>query len=327
MRATLTERDSFIWNDNDVELFVAGDDCYYELEINAFGTVYEAFFVWQDALQPGGRFDRPEFDPRGPNVDMLGGFQDASRFGQAPARPALRLPRLRPRLSAHGGAGGRSDQRPHHADRGWTVEMALPWTEPGRPVRRPRAPAARGRDPALRLLALRGPARPRQAPAREPRVEPQPPRRVRLAHPRELQRRALHGRPGRRVDPGCYPRDHGVACSPAPIQLRGLPRPRRGQQHQTRVPDGEIYAMAGGTTARRLGRRPAARCHPTPRRPLPCLQLGSPRSGASHRSDDLSRRHGGLRARSGRPRQLGDRHESPTRGRSPQPEHRSLRSR
>ena len=42
MRATLSERDSFIWNDNDVELFVAGDDCYYELEINAFGTVYEA---------------------------------------------------------------------------------------------------------------------------------------------------------------------------------------------------------------------------------------------------------------------------------------------
>ena len=38
--ATLTERDSFIWDDNDLELFVAGDDCYYELEINAFGTVY-----------------------------------------------------------------------------------------------------------------------------------------------------------------------------------------------------------------------------------------------------------------------------------------------
>ena len=34
--ATLTARDSFVWNDNDVELFVAGDDCYYELEINAF---------------------------------------------------------------------------------------------------------------------------------------------------------------------------------------------------------------------------------------------------------------------------------------------------
>ena len=85
VRATLKERDSFIWNDNDVEIFVAGDDCYYELEINAFGTVYEAFFVWQDALRAGGRWDRPEFDPRRGNVDMLGGFQNACALGQGRA--------------------------------------------------------------------------------------------------------------------------------------------------------------------------------------------------------------------------------------------------
>src|SRR5512135_2523902 len=62
VRASLTERDSFIWNDNDVELFVGGEDCYYELEINSFGTVYECFWVWQDAMERGGRFDRPPFD-------------------------------------------------------------------------------------------------------------------------------------------------------------------------------------------------------------------------------------------------------------------------
>ena len=56
VKATLTARDSFIWNDNDVEIFVAGDDCYYELEINAFGTVYEDFFVWQEAMRRGSRF-------------------------------------------------------------------------------------------------------------------------------------------------------------------------------------------------------------------------------------------------------------------------------
>ena len=78
LRASLRERDSFVWNDNDVELFIAGDDCYYELEINAFGTVYEAFFVWQDALVRGSRFARGGFDPLGRNVDMLGGFQDAA---------------------------------------------------------------------------------------------------------------------------------------------------------------------------------------------------------------------------------------------------------
>ncbi|HEY7923167.1 MAG TPA: carbohydrate-binding family 9-like protein, partial [Vicinamibacteria bacterium] len=84
VRATLTERDSFIWNDNDVEIFVAGDDCYYELEINAFGTVYEAFFVWQDALVRGSRFEKAGLDPMSRKVDLLAGFQDASRYGRHP---------------------------------------------------------------------------------------------------------------------------------------------------------------------------------------------------------------------------------------------------
>jgi hypothetical protein len=54
-----------------------GDDRYYEFEINAFGTVYEAFFVWQDALRQGSRFDRAEYDLRTRKVDLLGGFQVA----------------------------------------------------------------------------------------------------------------------------------------------------------------------------------------------------------------------------------------------------------
>jgi len=125
--ATLTERDSFIWNDNDVELFVAGDDCYYELEINAFGTVYEAFFVWQDALRAGSRFDRPELDPRGPKVDMLGGFQDASRFGRHPrGRRFAFLDFDLAGLHTAVRVDGRIND-PSSVDRGWTVEMALPW--------------------------------------------------------------------------------------------------------------------------------------------------------------------------------------------------------
>ncbi len=51
VEAALTERDSLIFNENDVELFIDGGDCYYEFEINALGTVYEVFFVWQDAFQ------------------------------------------------------------------------------------------------------------------------------------------------------------------------------------------------------------------------------------------------------------------------------------
>ena len=35
VEATLTERDSPIYKNNDVELFIAGRDAYYEFEINA----------------------------------------------------------------------------------------------------------------------------------------------------------------------------------------------------------------------------------------------------------------------------------------------------
>ncbi len=127
VRATLTERDSFVWHDNDVELFVAGDDCYYELELNAFGTVYEAFFVWQDALRRGGRFDRPELDLYSRKVDLLGGFQDASRFGRHPrgARWAFLDFDLAGLQSAVRVDGRIND--PASVDRGWTVELALPW--------------------------------------------------------------------------------------------------------------------------------------------------------------------------------------------------------
>jgi hypothetical protein len=125
--ATLAERDSFIWIDNDLEFFVAGDDCYYELEVNAFGTIYEAFFVWQDAMGKGGRFDRPELDPRGPNVDLLGGFQDASRWGKHPrgrrfAFLGFDLPGLQTAVQVDG-----TINDPSNVDRGWTLELALPW--------------------------------------------------------------------------------------------------------------------------------------------------------------------------------------------------------
>jgi len=127
VRATLTERDSFVWNDNDVELFVAGDDCYYELEINAFGTVYEAFFVWQDALRRGSRFDRPELDLYSRNVDLLGGFQDASRWGKHPrGRRFAFLDFDLAGLETAVRVDGRIND-PATTDRGWTVEMALPW--------------------------------------------------------------------------------------------------------------------------------------------------------------------------------------------------------
>jgi hypothetical protein len=127
VRATLTERDSFIWNDNDVEIFVAGEDCYYELEINAFGTVYEAFFVWQDALVRGSRFEKAGLDPMSRKVDLLAGFQDANRFGRHPrGRRFAFLDFDLAGLETAVRVDGKIND-PATTDRGWTVEMGLPW--------------------------------------------------------------------------------------------------------------------------------------------------------------------------------------------------------
>jgi hypothetical protein len=128
VRASLTERDSFIWHDNDVELFIAGEDCYYELEINAFNTVYEVFFVYQDALKQGSRFDVPAFDLRERNVDVLSGFQDPSRYGKHHRGKRWAFMDWDfPGLHTAVRVDGRINE-PSQVDRGWTVEIALPWT-------------------------------------------------------------------------------------------------------------------------------------------------------------------------------------------------------
>jgi hypothetical protein len=127
VRARLTERDSLIWNENDVEIFIAGEDCYYEFEINALGTVYEVFYIWQDAYRRGSRFDTPEFDLLARKVDILGGFQDAMRHGKHPrgARWAFMdwdFPGLKTGVQVSGTINDAS-----HIDKGWTVEAAFPW--------------------------------------------------------------------------------------------------------------------------------------------------------------------------------------------------------
>ena len=40
VEAHLTERDSIVFLENDLEVFIDGGDCYYELEVNAANTVY-----------------------------------------------------------------------------------------------------------------------------------------------------------------------------------------------------------------------------------------------------------------------------------------------
>jgi hypothetical protein len=127
VQARLAERDALVWNENDIEVFIGGEDCYYEFEMNALGTVYEVFYIWQDALKKGGRFDRPEFDLRAHPVDVLGGFQDGMRYGKHPrgrrwAFMDWDFPGLRTAVQVQGTLNDPAD-----VDEGWTAEIAFPW--------------------------------------------------------------------------------------------------------------------------------------------------------------------------------------------------------
>lgn len=132
VRAELTERDSLIFLENDVEVFIDGGDCYYEFEINALGTVYEVFFIWRDAYTRGGRFDVPEFDLIDRGALSFGGNHDrtGAHFWRGSHPRGLRwaftgwdFPGLRSAVHVDGKLNDCS--QPH---RGWTVELAFPWS-------------------------------------------------------------------------------------------------------------------------------------------------------------------------------------------------------
>ena len=93
--ATLTERDAIIYRDHDFEVFLDPDGdglAYYELEINALGTEFDLFL------------DRPY-----------------SRGGSA--HIGWDMEGLRTAVRLDGTLNDPSDE-----DRGWTVEIAIPWS-------------------------------------------------------------------------------------------------------------------------------------------------------------------------------------------------------
>jgi hypothetical protein len=139
--AHVTERDGIVFAESDVELFIDGGDCYYELELNAANTIYEVFFIWQDAYRKGSRFDVPEFDLLSRRALSFAG--DADRQvptfwkGTHPRGPRWAfldwdLPGLATAVHVDGVLNDRSV-----VSRGWTAHLALPW--------RGLAPLANGR--------------------------------------------------------------------------------------------------------------------------------------------------------------------------------------
>lgn len=123
-------RDALLWYDDDVEVFIAGPDAYWELQVNHLGTIYEVLHVWADATVEGGAWHVPEFDPRTRDARGFTGNVDPDRWdwdGSHPRRHRWSfldwdLPGLRVDVSLDGTLNDDAD-----VDRGCTVEIMIPW--------------------------------------------------------------------------------------------------------------------------------------------------------------------------------------------------------
>lgn len=123
--ATLNDRDSRIYEDNDLEVFIAAQDAYYEFEINALNTIYEVFWIWKDALVPGSRYyGAPEFDPATRNTMTLAGVGGhVHPRGERWGFLDWDFPGLLHAVHVDGVLNSRTG-----TDRGWTAELAFPWS-------------------------------------------------------------------------------------------------------------------------------------------------------------------------------------------------------
>jgi hypothetical protein len=121
LKAKYTKTNDPIYYDNDVELFVAGRDAYYELELNAFNTTYEAFFIWDDGYEKGGFSVVPEFSKSRMKPFNGVGFTTHPRGGRQGSFEWF-FPGKKTAVFMDGTLNDDKDR-----DRGWTVEVALPW--------------------------------------------------------------------------------------------------------------------------------------------------------------------------------------------------------
>jgi hypothetical protein len=121
VHAKYTNRNDPIYYDNDIEVFIAGRDAYYEFEVNAFNTTYEVLFLWKDAYEKGGFVKAPEF-----SLDKLKAFNGVG-FTNHPRGGRLgqfdwSFPGKQTAIAIDGTVNNDKDR-----DRGWTVELAFPW--------------------------------------------------------------------------------------------------------------------------------------------------------------------------------------------------------
>jgi hypothetical protein len=130
--AVNTMRDSLVFFENDLEVFIDGGESYYELEFNAFGTVYEVFYIWRDSYQVGGKWDVPQFDVHSRRTHSFAGDHaaTAANFWSGDHPRGTRwafldydLPGLEVAVHVDG-----SINDPSLVDEGWSAEVRIPWS-------------------------------------------------------------------------------------------------------------------------------------------------------------------------------------------------------
>lgn len=119
-----TNRDAAIYRENDIEVFIAGKDAYYEFEMNSLGTIYEIFFIWESAFAQGGYEQDPGLSLTNPRTARFHGL----RFSPHPRGPRVAcldwdFPNAQHAVFVDGSLNKNDDR-----DRGWTAELAFPWS-------------------------------------------------------------------------------------------------------------------------------------------------------------------------------------------------------
>jgi hypothetical protein len=123
VRCTGQDRDGILWQENTVEVSIAGAGAYYNLSVNPRNKTSELFFIWKDAYTRGSRYDVAEFDLAIQRPMVFGG--DAQPHDERGMRWGFldwRFPGLHTAVQIDGTLNERTK-----VDRGWTVELALPW--------------------------------------------------------------------------------------------------------------------------------------------------------------------------------------------------------
>ena len=124
VRASFTENGSHLWEENDVEVFIAGDNAYYELELNALNTIYEVLWIWDDALgKAEGEFASEEWNPQVRKTKKLTHFMPSIHpRGDRTGYFDYSLSGLKHAVYVDGELNGLKGK-----DKSWKVELALPW--------------------------------------------------------------------------------------------------------------------------------------------------------------------------------------------------------